>query len=116
MTEELTLMDAQSKFHCASNYTFHQVEDQLQQGVEELETIRDRVEDVPDTTLNDLDTIIEIAKEVSDSERPLSDAEDVALILEYGLAWGIEDPDECPGYAPSCQTVHDRFDLQMEVA
>jgi len=69
-TPELTLMDAQSKFHCVSDYTFNKVKDQLQQGMEE----------------------------VSDSEHPLSDAEDVAFILEYGLAWGIEEPEECLGY------------------
>lgn len=111
-----TLMEVHSGFHCAYEYEYSQVKDRMQNAVDKLETVVDEVEKIPPEAETDLQIILDVATEVADGDRPLKDGQAIADLIEFGLAWYIEDPEECPGYAPECKARVDDFDLQIPAA
>ena len=111
------LMDVHGNFHCANDYEYHDVKDRLQSGVEALEGIRDGLDgDVPEAAVSDVETLTEVAREVAEGDRPLRDAQKVADVIEFGLAWYTDEPAECPGYAPECKSEADELGLDVPVA
>lgn len=111
-------MNGASAFHCADEYTYYEVKDRLQNGVETLEEALDvaRSEDVPQEHVDTLETVVEFARDVAEAERPLNHAQSVQDIMEFGLAWYISDPEECPGFAPEVDRDLDRIGIDLETA
>lgn len=109
-------MDAHGCFHCAYEYEYFRVKGRLEKGVEVLKEERNDLNETEHDSriLEDLDNLIEVAEEVANGERALRDAQSVANTLEFGLAWMIEDPEECPGYAPELREEAEKIPLTKE--
>lgn len=95
-----------SPFHCCDEYEYHQKKEEMLNGVEKIEeSIEMAQEDgIYDERLEDMETVLNLAREVANGERSLQDGQAVQDIWEFGLGWSISDPEECPGYAPEIDT------------
>lgn len=113
------LLDIRTIFDNIDPEEVTESQDELQTAIEMLSNSSDELQSmgsVPDAAWKDVDTLQEVATDMMLGERTLEDSRKVADLIEYGLAWYVEEPEECPGYAPDCAGIVSEFNLSVPVA